>query len=108
VEAVLTSEEFADAAILGLKRKYPRIPRKVDLMRHPSSGLYTLSFIDTDRLRYRATLRHFSSFGELPVVVRGAKMDEVTVAHRSEKAAASALTACRGVSSFKDVQNTLS
>ena len=51
VEAVFTSEEFADAAILGLKRKYPRISRKVDLKRHPSSGLYTLSFIDTDRLR---------------------------------------------------------
>ena len=46
------------------------------------------------------------TLGEVPVVLRGAKIDEVTVAYRSEKAAASALTACRGVS--KDVQITLS
>ena len=50
---MFASEEFVDAAIMGLKGKYPGISRKVvDLKRHPSSSsLYTRSFIDTDRLR---------------------------------------------------------
>ena len=93
---MFASEESVDVAIMGLKRKYPGISRKVDLnlKRHPSTGLYTLSFIDTERLRslhrdtvqsltwcsrYRATLRHFSAFGEVPVVLRGSKRDEVTI-----------------------------
>ena len=45
------NEEFADAAMLGLKAKYPEISKKENLRRHPSSGLFTLSFIDTERLR---------------------------------------------------------
>jgi len=110
VEAVFASEESVEAAIMGLKGKYPGISRKVDLdlKRHPSTGLYTLSFIDTDRLRYRATLRHFSAFGEVPVVLRGSKRDEVTVGFKSENAAASALATCEGVSSFTDIQNIVS
>ena len=50
---MFASEESVEAAIMGLKVKYPGISRKVDLdlKRHPSTGLYTLSFIDTDRLR---------------------------------------------------------
>ena len=54
MEAVFASEESVDAAIMGLKGKYPGISRRVvdlNLERHPSTGLYTLSFIDTDRLR---------------------------------------------------------
>ena len=50
---MFASEEFVEAAIMGLKGKYPGISRKGDLhlKRHPSTGLYTLSFIDTERLR---------------------------------------------------------
>ena len=50
---MFASEESVEAAIMGLKGKYPGISRKVDvnLKRHPSTGLYTLSFIDTERLR---------------------------------------------------------
>ena len=54
---MFASEESVEAAIMGLKGKYPGISRKVDLKvdlnlkRHLSTGLYTLSFIDTDRLR---------------------------------------------------------
>ena len=51
VDAVFANEEFADAAMLGLKAKYPGICKKVNLKSHPSSGLYTLSFIDSERLR---------------------------------------------------------
>ena len=44
MEAVFASEEFVEAAIMGLKGKYPGISRKVvDLKCHPSSSLYTLS-----------------------------------------------------------------
>ena len=50
-EAVFANEEFADVAMLGLKAKYPGISKKIILKCHPSSGLYTLSFIDTERLR---------------------------------------------------------
>ena len=46
------NEEFANAALLGLKAKYPGIFKKADLVRHPSSGLFTLSFTDTERLRF--------------------------------------------------------
>ena len=51
---MFASEESVEAAIMGLKGKYPGISRKVDLAlkRHPSTGLYTLSFIDTERLRF--------------------------------------------------------
>ena len=51
---MFASEEFVEAAIMGLKGKYPGISRKVvdlNLKRHPSTGLYTLSFIDTERIR---------------------------------------------------------
>ena len=51
---MFASEESVEAAIMGLKGKYPGISRKVvdlHLKRHPSTGLYTLSFEDTDRLR---------------------------------------------------------
>ena len=48
---MFANEEFADTAMLGLKAKYPAIMKKENLRRHSSSGLYTLSFIDTERLR---------------------------------------------------------
>ena len=48
---MFANEEFADVAMLGLKAKYPGISKKVNLKCHPSTGLYTLSFIDTKRLR---------------------------------------------------------
>ena len=48
---MFANEEFADVAMLGLKAKYPGISKKIILKCHPSSGLYTLSFIDTERLR---------------------------------------------------------
>ena len=55
--------------------------------------------------RYRATLQHFSAFGEVPVVLRGSKRDEVTVGFKTEEAAACALSASKGLSSFTDIQN---
>ena len=51
VEAMFANEEFAGVAMLGLKAKYPEISKKENLRRHPSSGLFTLSFFDTKRLR---------------------------------------------------------
>ena len=48
---MFANEEFADVAMLGLKAKYPGILKNVKLKCHPSSGLYTLSFIDIERLR---------------------------------------------------------
>ena len=48
---MFANEEFADAAMLGLEAKYPGISKKVQLKCHPSSGLFTLSFIDNERLR---------------------------------------------------------
>ena len=48
---MFANEEFADAALLGLKAKYPGISKKMNLRCHQSSGLYTLSFMDTERLR---------------------------------------------------------
>jgi len=105
VEAMFANEEFADTAIRGLKAKYPGISKKENLRRHPSSGLFTLSFFDTERLRYRATMHHFSAFGEVPVILRGSKRDEVTVGFKTEEAAALALSASKRLSSFMDIQN---
>lgn len=48
---MFANEEFAGAAMLGLKAKYPGISKKENLRRHPSSGLFILSFFDTERLR---------------------------------------------------------
>ena len=50
---MFANEEFADTAIRGLKAKYPGISKKENLRRHPSSGLFTLSFFDTERLRLK-------------------------------------------------------
>jgi len=105
VEAMFANEEFAGVAMLGLKAKYPEISKKENLRRHPSSGLFTLSFFDTKRLRYRATLDHFSTFGEVPVILRGSKRDEVTIGFKTEEAAALALSASKSLSSFMDIQN---
>ena len=116
---MFANEEFAGAAMLGLKAKYPGISKKENLRRHPSSGLFILSFFDTERLRldldqysrcnpvarYRATLQHFSTFGEVPVILRGSKRDEVTVGFKTEEAAALALCASKRLSSFMDIQN---
>ena len=57
--------------------------------------------------RYRATLHHFSAFGEVPVVLRGSKRDEVTVGFKTEKAAALALSASQRLSSFTDIRNVV-
>ena len=58
-----------------------------------------------DVIRYRATLQHFSAFGEVPVVLRGSKRDEVTVGFKTEDAASLALSVSKQLPSFTDIKS---
>ena len=67
---------------------------QVELAADPATGLYTLTFTDTQQQRYRATKLHFAQFCEVSeelVVGRGTGPQQVLVSFASRAAAARAL-----------------
>ena len=67
---------------------------QVELAADPATGLYTLTFTDSQQQRYRATKLHFGQFCEVSeelVVGRGAGRQEVLVSFASRAADARAL-----------------
>ena len=65
---------------------------QVELAADPATGLYTLTFTDTQQQRYRATKLHFAQFCEVSeelVVGRGTGPQQVLVSFASRAAAAS-------------------
>ena len=87
---------FFIAFLNSLKHKYPGLEgdttsTHVDFLPDEKTGLYTLCFTDTKRLRYKATMERFKVYSkQTPVISRGVGKEQVLVGFHDKNAAVEA------------------
>ena len=97
VEFKFVDKSIAVAILNGLKQKYPDVVGITsrtfeDFIPDKVTGLYTISFKDFKKVRYKATLSHFSKYcNELPVISKGVEDDIIQIGFSSKKEAIDAL-----------------
>ena len=97
VEFKFVDKSIAVAILNGLKQKYPGVlgissGTFQDFIPDKDTGLYTLSFEDLKKMRYKATLIHFSKYcNEIPVISKGVEDDVIQLGFLLKKEAIDAL-----------------
>ena len=94
----LRDKDMAMAVLSGLKHKYPGLEgdttsTHVDILPDKKTGLYTLCFTDTKRLRYKATMERFKVYSKQPPVIsRGLGKEQVLVGFHDKNDAVKAFS----------------